>query len=207
MPPESECFGCANKRVRCSCMSYGLQATALSICSHVNNHSFARSEELVKSITTFLQTVWTGHRLAPRSGGGSAAPAWAFVSGPRPAVAACTNWDNARVDFISRNAVFARAGQCCFAGELRLSVSASSRHGTILLLPSHYHPSWRKVGGALAGAAGLIFLAAVLRHEYGEGSRDIHSIYFYFFSAFALVCAARVITHRQPVYSQRPTLC
>ena len=73
--------------------------------------------------------------------------------------------------------------------------------GTILLLPSHYHPSWRKVGGAIAGAAGLIFLLVVLRHEYGEGSRDIHSIYFYFFAAFALIAAVRVITHRQPVYS------
>jgi NADH-quinone oxidoreductase subunit J len=73
--------------------------------------------------------------------------------------------------------------------------------GTIMLLPSHYHPSWRKVGGALAGAAGLLFLAAVLRHEAAEHQTSLHSVYFYFFAAFALACAARVITHRQPVYS------
>jgi NADH-quinone oxidoreductase subunit J len=73
--------------------------------------------------------------------------------------------------------------------------------GTMMLLPSHYHPSWRKVGGALTAATGLIFLAAVLRHEAAEHQADIHSIYFYIFSAFAIVCAVRVVTHRQPVYS------
>lgn len=73
--------------------------------------------------------------------------------------------------------------------------------GTVLLLPSHYHPSWRKLGGAVLAAAGLVFLAMVLRYQAAVHQTDIHTAYFWIFSAIALFGAVRVVTHRRPVYS------
>jgi NADH-quinone oxidoreductase subunit J len=73
--------------------------------------------------------------------------------------------------------------------------------GTVLLLPSHYHPSFRKLGGAILGAAGLIFLALVLRHEALVHQTSLHTVYFWIFAAISLFGAVRVITHRRPVYS------
>ena len=58
--------------------------------------------------------------------------------------------------------------------------------GTILLLPSHYHPSWRKIGGALLGAAALIFAALVLRHQAIVHQTSIHTVYFWVFAAISL---------------------
>jgi NADH-quinone oxidoreductase subunit J len=73
--------------------------------------------------------------------------------------------------------------------------------GTVLLLPSHYHPNWRKIGGAVLGAAGLIFAALVLRHEALVHQTSIHTVYFWVFAAISLFGAIRVVTHRRPVYS------
>jgi len=73
--------------------------------------------------------------------------------------------------------------------------------GTILLLPSHYHPSWRKIGGAVLMGVGLVFLALVLRHAAIVHQTDIHTAYFWIFAAISLFGAIRVVTHRRPVYS------
>jgi NADH-quinone oxidoreductase subunit J len=73
--------------------------------------------------------------------------------------------------------------------------------GTVMLLPLHYHPSWRKIGGAILMAAGLVLLALVLRFSALANENNIHTIYFWIFSAIALFGAVRVVTHRQPVYS------
>jgi NADH-quinone oxidoreductase subunit J len=86
-------------------------------------------------------------------------------------------------------------------GPLILALCVVAGIGTVLLLPSPYHPSWRKLGGAILTAAGLILLAAVLRHTAQLQQPGAHTIYFWIFSAIALFGAVRVITHRQPVYS------
>jgi NADH-quinone oxidoreductase subunit J len=67
--------------------------------------------------------------------------------------------------------------------------------GTLLLLPSRRDISIRRIGGAVLAAAALIFAALVLRAEAGVG------VYFWIFSAIALIGAVRVITHSRPVYS------
>lgn len=73
--------------------------------------------------------------------------------------------------------------------------------GTAMMLPSRRETPLRKVGGVMVLAAALVF-AALLMREYarrspGGGMR----IYFWAFSAIALVGAMRVITHSRPVYS------
>jgi len=82
-----------------------------------------------------------------------------------------------------------------------LALVVTAAIGTIFLLPSHYHPHWRKIGGVILLAAGIGFLLMVLRYTADVKQVDLHSIYFWIFSAIALFSAARVITHRQPVYS------
>jgi hypothetical protein len=73
--------------------------------------------------------------------------------------------------------------------------------GTVFLLPTHFHPSWRKVGGAILLLTGITFLFLVIRFTEYTGQANIHSLYFWIFSAIALFSAMRVITHRRPVYS------
>jgi len=73
--------------------------------------------------------------------------------------------------------------------------------GTVFLLPSHLHPSWRKVGGAILLLSGIAFLVLVVDYTAHLNRTNVHSIYFWVFSAIALFAAARVITHRRPVYS------
>ena len=73
--------------------------------------------------------------------------------------------------------------------------------GTVLLLPSHLQPGWRKLGAAILIASGLVLLAMVLRHTAKVGQTSGHTIYFWVFSAISLFAAMRVVTHRQPVYS------
>jgi NADH-quinone oxidoreductase subunit J len=92
--------------------------------------------------------------------------------------------------------------QSAVAGPLILVLCVIAGIGTVLLLPSHYHPSWRKLGGAILAAAGLILLAVVVRYSAHIGAQSgAHTIYFWIFSAIALFGAIRVVTHRQPVFS------
>ena len=73
--------------------------------------------------------------------------------------------------------------------------------GTVLLLPGHFQPSMRRVGGVVLLLAGLAMLGLVLRHTAYARQTNLHTIYFWVFSAIALFSAGRVVTHRQPVYS------
>lgn len=73
--------------------------------------------------------------------------------------------------------------------------------GTSLLLPTHLRPNWRKLGGIFLAAAGLTFLALVLRHTAQTHQTRAHTVYFWIFAAIALFGAMRVVTHRRPVYS------
>jgi NADH-quinone oxidoreductase subunit J len=91
--------------------------------------------------------------------------------------------------------------QSVVEGPLILALCVVAGIGTVMLLPSHYHPSWRKLGGAILTAAGLILLAAVLRYSTRLHQSSAHTIYFWIFSAIALFGAVRVVTHKQPVYS------
>jgi NADH-quinone oxidoreductase subunit J len=77
--------------------------------------------------------------------------------------------------------------------------------GTVLLLPSRREVAVRKIGGAILLAAGLIFAALLVRAVHGlqrdSGQQGGMSIYFWIFSAIAIIGAIRVITHPRPVYS------
>lgn len=73
--------------------------------------------------------------------------------------------------------------------------------GTVLLLPSRREAAIRKIGGAVLLAAGLIFAAMLIHHSATAGAGGGMGIYFWVFSAIAIVGAIRVITHPRPVYS------
>jgi len=76
---------------------------------------------------------------------------------------------------------------------------AAAGIGTILLLPGKKEPSVRMIGGSVLTAAGVIFALLVARTE---EPADIYSaVFFWIFSAIAIVGAVRVITHSKPVYS------
>src|SRR3954470_9636073 len=72
--------------------------------------------------------------------------------------------------------------------------------GTVLLLPSRREASFRKIGGAILLAAGLIFAALLVRMTAGEAKGGMGP-YFWIFSAIAIIGAIRVVTHSKPVYS------
>jgi NADH-quinone oxidoreductase subunit J len=72
--------------------------------------------------------------------------------------------------------------------------------GTVMLLPNKREAVLQKIGGVLLLAAGLI-LAAMLVHYVAGQNRGGMSVYFWVFSAIAIVGAIRVITHPRPVYS------
>jgi NADH-quinone oxidoreductase subunit J len=70
--------------------------------------------------------------------------------------------------------------------------------GTYMLLPSGAEAPFRKIGGVLVAAAGLIVAALLVRaadQSAGGG------VYFWIFSAIGLTAAVRVVTHPRPVYS------
>ena len=68
--------------------------------------------------------------------------------------------------------------------------------GTVLLLPGRFSVAWRRLGGTAALIAAVaLFLAA------GVASETRPVVYFWIFSAIALIGSIRVITHPQPVYS------
>lgn len=70
--------------------------------------------------------------------------------------------------------------------------------GTVLLLPSRREAPLTKIGGVILLATGLILAALLARWAAGVGGMGV---YFWIFSAIALVGAVRVITHPKPVYS------
>lgn len=82
-----------------------------------------------------------------------------------------------------------------------LGMCVAAGIGTVFLLPSHFHSDWRKVGGAILLLSGLTLLYLVLHFTYKAGQTNLHSVYFWIFSAIALFGAVRVVTHRRPVYS------
>lgn len=72
--------------------------------------------------------------------------------------------------------------------------------GTLYLLPSHRDTSSRVVGGVLLTAGLLILMAAAIHATVGAPT-SITDIYFWLFSAIAVIGAIRVVTHPRPVYS------
>ena len=72
--------------------------------------------------------------------------------------------------------------------------------GTLLLLPSRRERVIRQMGGFILLAAGLIFAAILIRYVGGLKKGGM-SLYFWLFSAVAIVGAIRVVTHVRPVYS------
>src|SRR4051812_33630998 len=72
--------------------------------------------------------------------------------------------------------------------------------GTVLLLPSRREAPFRKIGGVIVAAAGLILAALLVRWTAGT-PRGGMGTYFWIFSAIAILGALRVITHPKPVYS------
>lgn len=70
--------------------------------------------------------------------------------------------------------------------------------GTVLLLPGRREAAFRKIGGVILAAAGLIFLAFIERWAAGRVSMGA---YFWIFSGIAILGAVRVVTHPRPVYS------
>ncbi|CAN5472261.1 hypothetical protein BH09PLA1_BH09PLA1_27290 [soil metagenome] len=72
--------------------------------------------------------------------------------------------------------------------------------GTVLLLPGRRETPIRTIGGIVLMAAGLIFAAMLIRWTAGH-PRGGMGLYFWLFSAIAILGAIRVITHDRPVYS------
>jgi len=72
--------------------------------------------------------------------------------------------------------------------------------GTVLLLPSRREAPFRKIGGVILLAAGLVFSALLVRLTAGEAKGGMGP-YFWIFSAIAILGAIRVVTHPKPVYS------
>jgi NADH-quinone oxidoreductase subunit J len=70
--------------------------------------------------------------------------------------------------------------------------------GTVMLLPGRRETAYRKIGGVILLAAMLVFVAMLVRQTAARTSGDV---YFWIFSAIAVVSALRVITHVKPVYS------
>jgi NADH-quinone oxidoreductase subunit J len=68
--------------------------------------------------------------------------------------------------------------------------------GTLLLLPGRREASFRRIGGVVLIAAGLIFFAAL-----PSAFSSAMGIYFWIFAAVAILGSLRVVTHPRPVYS------
>src|SRR5450432_1895841 len=70
--------------------------------------------------------------------------------------------------------------------------------GTKLLLPARGEQSVRKLGGTILTLAALILVAVVIHGAAGQDHSGT-GLYFWIFSAIALVGAIRVVTHPRPV--------
>lgn len=73
--------------------------------------------------------------------------------------------------------------------------------GVGLLLPAQRGVSVRRLGGALAAVAGGVLVLLLIRAADRSGWGGEVGMYFWVFSAIAVVAAVRVITHPRPVYS------
>ena len=71
--------------------------------------------------------------------------------------------------------------------------------GTVLLLPGRREGPIVKIGGAVILGAALVLVAMLVRYAAGHGGGM--GVYFWVFSAVALIGALRVVTHPRPVYS------
>ena len=69
--------------------------------------------------------------------------------------------------------------------------------GTVMLLPGRHEIAFRRIGGVILAAVGLIFVALLPKLAVG-GGQPTTAIYFWIFSAIAIVGAIRVVTHPQP---------
>jgi NADH-quinone oxidoreductase subunit J len=72
--------------------------------------------------------------------------------------------------------------------------------GTVMLLPGRHEIAFRRIGGVILAAVGLIFVAMLPKLAVG-GGQPTTAIYFWIFSAIAIVGAIRVVTHPRPIYS------
>ena len=81
-----------------------------------------------------------------------------------------------------------------------LALCAFAGIGTVLMLPGRKETAWNKVGGLLTLAVGLIFGALLVRYAATLGLGGMN-VYFWVFSAIAIISALRVVTHDRPVYS------
>ncbi len=71
---------------------------------------------------------------------------------------------------------------------------------TVFMLPGHREATIRKISAVAIAAVGLIFIAS-LPSWLSEADGKAAAIYFWIFSAIAVVGALRVVTHPKPVYS------
>ncbi len=83
---------------------------------------------------------------------------------------------------------------------LILILAVAAGIGTFMLLPSKREATIRKLGGVVLLAAGLILAASLIHYVAGLNQHQM-SLYFWIFSAIAILSAVRVVTHPRPVYS------
>ncbi len=83
---------------------------------------------------------------------------------------------------------------------LLLCLCVAAGIGTVLLLPGGGESPFRKIGGVVLAAVALILAALLVRVGAHAGGEQV-GVYFWVFSAIALVAAIRVITHPRPVYA------
>ena len=88
-----------------------------------------------------------------------------------------------------------------FGPVLILLLCAVAGIATVLMLPSRMESPVRKLGGVVILTAGLIFAALLVRKSVGQATAGGINVYFWIFSAIAVVAAVRVITHPRPIYS------
>jgi NADH-quinone oxidoreductase subunit J len=130
-----------------------------------------------------------GHGLAQATAPGAAAPATTAPTTAATTSAAKTAHTSASAAHAVPLAPLVILVLCVLAGI-----------ATVLLLPARREASMRKIGGVALAAVALIFAATLLRWTAGSAAGHM-GIYFWIFSAIALVGAVRVITHTKPVYS------
>ncbi|MFN4241612.1 MAG: NADH-quinone oxidoreductase subunit J [Tepidisphaerales bacterium] len=82
-----------------------------------------------------------------------------------------------------------------------VTLCALAAVGVGLLLPARRPASVRRLGGALAAAAGLVLMLLAIRAADRAGWGGEVGLYFWVFAAIAVASAVRVVTHPRPVYS------